>query len=224
MRSVNRSARLALLAVLGLSVVGCESFDLDKLDVFGAGNKKKLPGERRAVFPEGVPGVPQGVPRELYRGQQQQTELAAAPQPAAATSGAAPGSVDAPPRRATPVVPGAPQATPVVPGAPVRSAARPTQIVPGAPTPAASTERRAKAKAKRPAKKKAVVTRREPSSQPAPAQSQGASPRPQSQPAPSQSNASPWPSQPAPEPAARPQPQPSRSVWPEPPPAGTFTR
>jgi hypothetical protein len=33
--------------------------------------KKPLPGERRAVFPEGVPGVQQGVPRELVRGNPQ---------------------------------------------------------------------------------------------------------------------------------------------------------
>ena len=32
--------------------------------------KKPLPGERRAVFPEGVPGVPQGVPREMVKGYQ----------------------------------------------------------------------------------------------------------------------------------------------------------
>ena len=37
-------------------------------DIFD--NKKPLPGERRAVFPEGVPGVPQGVPPELVKGYQ----------------------------------------------------------------------------------------------------------------------------------------------------------
>ena len=30
--------------------------------------KKPLPGERKAVFPEGVPGVPQGVPPEMVQG------------------------------------------------------------------------------------------------------------------------------------------------------------
>ena len=34
--------------------------------------KKKLPGERREVFPGGVPGVTQGVPPELIRGSAQQ--------------------------------------------------------------------------------------------------------------------------------------------------------
>jgi hypothetical protein len=42
--------------------------------------KKPLPGERRAVFPEGVPGVQQGVPPELMRGNPQAVD--AQPQPA----------------------------------------------------------------------------------------------------------------------------------------------
>src|SRR5919204_1214042 len=45
--------------------------------------KKPLPGERRAVFPEGVPGVQQGVPPELMRGHQQAVEIPAEPPPAA---------------------------------------------------------------------------------------------------------------------------------------------
>jgi hypothetical protein len=42
--------------------------------------KKPLPGERRAVFPEGVPGVQQGVPPELLRQNQQAGDVP--PQPA----------------------------------------------------------------------------------------------------------------------------------------------
>jgi hypothetical protein len=61
----------AAALTLGLTLGGCDSFDpLDKFqdwDIMGA-NKKPLQGERRAVFPEGVPGVPQGVPRELVKG------------------------------------------------------------------------------------------------------------------------------------------------------------
>ena len=30
--------------------------------------KKKAPGERKPVFPEGVPGITQGVPKEMVRG------------------------------------------------------------------------------------------------------------------------------------------------------------
>jgi len=47
------------------------SFDpsdlLDFLDT-----KKKLPGDRKPVFPEGVPGLEQGVPKDLYKGASQQ--------------------------------------------------------------------------------------------------------------------------------------------------------
>ncbi len=49
----------------------------DPTDMFDfLDTKKKLPGERKPVFPEGVPGVEQGVPQEMVRGnpanQQQQ--------------------------------------------------------------------------------------------------------------------------------------------------------
>ena len=40
--------------------------DLFNSDIFVT--KKKLPGERQPVFPEGMPGVPQGVPAELIKG------------------------------------------------------------------------------------------------------------------------------------------------------------
>ena len=40
--------------------------------------KKPLPGERKAVFPGGVPGVPQGVPPELVRGLSAAARAAAA--------------------------------------------------------------------------------------------------------------------------------------------------
>jgi hypothetical protein len=90
----------ALVAVLVLAGCGTSSMwdnannvsdkfsdMMSDFNPFGAG-KKPLPGERRAVFPEGVPGVQQGVPRELMRGQQGtegQTEPAAetAPPPTA---------------------------------------------------------------------------------------------------------------------------------------------
>ena len=32
-------------------MTACDDFDPDKLDVFGLNNKKKLPGEREALFP-----------------------------------------------------------------------------------------------------------------------------------------------------------------------------
>jgi hypothetical protein len=80
---------IAATVVVALSVVlaGCSNlgsnFDpsdlLDFLDT-----KKKLPGERKPVFPEGVPGLEQGVPKDLYKGAQQQ------PDPNAQTAAVAP--------------------------------------------------------------------------------------------------------------------------------------
>ncbi len=69
MRRIHRV--ILLTAVLGLmsALAGCSNFDPDNLDVFGLNEKKKLPGERKDVFPEGVPGVTQGIPPEyLNRG------------------------------------------------------------------------------------------------------------------------------------------------------------
>lgn len=68
----------ALLIVFGLGLSGCETSDMmDKMqetigDFNPFGTKKQpLPGQRRAVFPEGVPGVQQGVPAEMMKGAQQ---------------------------------------------------------------------------------------------------------------------------------------------------------
>ena len=70
---------------LGLLLAGCESLQTwDPTDITNMfDTKKKLPGERKPVFPEGTPGVPQGVPPDLVRGHQQQ-ELAAPAQAAVA--------------------------------------------------------------------------------------------------------------------------------------------
>jgi len=70
--------------LLGLSVAGCEDFDPTAIfdsDIFNS--KKKLPGERQPVFPEGTPGVSQGVPPELVKGYQPPPEPATAPKQAA---------------------------------------------------------------------------------------------------------------------------------------------
>jgi hypothetical protein len=62
--------RRPLLSILllgtGLALAGCGSFDLE--DIWSS--KKPLPGERRDVFPQGVPGVQQGVPPDLVQGYQ----------------------------------------------------------------------------------------------------------------------------------------------------------
>src|SRR5258708_12039267 len=70
-------------------LVGCSSglsnYDpsdlLDFLDT-----KKKLPGERKPVFPDGVPGLEQGVPKELYKGSRQEQIDQQNAQAAAATT------------------------------------------------------------------------------------------------------------------------------------------
>jgi hypothetical protein len=82
----------ALLLPLG----GCASIGdaLDPTEWFSGdwfGTKKKLPGERKPVFPEGVPGVVQGIPSDLVKGNQPPpgSSYAGEPQVTAATPQAA---------------------------------------------------------------------------------------------------------------------------------------
>ena len=67
----------AVALTVGLGLAGCDSFDpLDKFqdwDIMGS-SKTPLKGERRPVFPTGVPGVPQGVPPDLVKGYQAPAE------------------------------------------------------------------------------------------------------------------------------------------------------
>lgn len=76
MRRSQRLIAAIVAAALCSALAGCgggglANFDpsdlLDFLDT-----KKKLPGERKPVFPEGVPGLEQGVPKDLYKGARQQ--------------------------------------------------------------------------------------------------------------------------------------------------------
>jgi hypothetical protein len=78
---MTRFTRTLLIAsVLALPLGGCATYDTitDSLDptewfsndFFGLGTKKKLPGERRPVFPQGVPGVAKGVPPDMIKGNQ----------------------------------------------------------------------------------------------------------------------------------------------------------
>jgi hypothetical protein len=78
---MHRSQRLIAAAVLiSLSGVlaGC-SDSLDKLTSWDPTDyldfldtKKKIPGERKPVSPDGVPGLEQGVPKQLYKGSAQE--------------------------------------------------------------------------------------------------------------------------------------------------------
>jgi outer membrane biosynthesis protein TonB len=79
MRIMHRVVLLAAFAVFVSALAGCTNFDPDKLDVFGLNEKKKIPGERKELFPEGVPGVTQGIPPEYMKGNQPPPETAQAP-------------------------------------------------------------------------------------------------------------------------------------------------
>src|SRR5215475_6068535 len=114
---MNRFARGALtvsMLSLGVVLTGCGSYDLTQFDptaIFDAeifNTKKKLPGERKAVFPEGTPGVPQGVPKELVKGYQgtEQTEQA---QPTAQVAPAEPKAESKPKPKPKPKIVAKPQ-------------------------------------------------------------------------------------------------------------------
>ena len=72
MRRTYRAVLMAGLVALAPVLAGCENFDLDQLDFLHLNEKKKLPGERKELFPNGVPGVTQGIPPEYLKGNQQQ--------------------------------------------------------------------------------------------------------------------------------------------------------
>ena len=74
---LNRRAGTVIAAfALALSLAGCESlsdFNIDPAEWISGdwfNTKKKLQGERKPVFPNGVPGVSRGVPPELVKGYQ----------------------------------------------------------------------------------------------------------------------------------------------------------
>src|ERR1700760_2833782 len=76
MRLSQRLIAATVLVALSGALAGCggggiSSFDpTDLLDFLDT--KKKLPGDRKPVFPEGVPGLEQGVPKDLYKGSAQE--------------------------------------------------------------------------------------------------------------------------------------------------------
>lgn len=102
MRPLHRFVLLAALVGFVPVLTACTDFDLDKLDVFGLNEKKKLPGERKELFPGGVPGVTQGIPPEYMKGNQpaadalqspaagQENPASAAAEPEKKTAAAAP--------------------------------------------------------------------------------------------------------------------------------------
>jgi hypothetical protein len=70
-RLIAATVLIALSGALGGCASGFGNWDpTDLLDFLDT--KKKLPGERKPVFPDGVPGLEQGVPKELYKGSRQE--------------------------------------------------------------------------------------------------------------------------------------------------------
>jgi hypothetical protein len=200
MRRPQRLIAAALLVAFAGALGGCSSgfgggFDptdmLDWLDT-----KKKLPGERKPVFPQGVPGMEQGVPKEMYKGAQQDDPNAQA--------------LAAQPPQAQPQPPVARQALEPPPGSPQaikrakakaksqETAAAPAAAEPDGETAAASQGDGTQATA--PAPKKKIVRRRTTAPPPDPNAPQAAAPQ-SSQPA-----------------------QTSQSAFPAPLPGGQFSR
>jgi hypothetical protein len=91
MRRSQRMIAAAVLIALSGALAGCSSglSNWDPTDLLDfLDTKKKLPGERKAVFPDGVPGLEQGVPKELYKGSAQERLDQQNAQAAAAASAA----------------------------------------------------------------------------------------------------------------------------------------
>jgi hypothetical protein len=145
---VDRVVLIVSLLSFGAALSACADFDPDKLDIFGVNKEKKLPGERRALFPEGVPGVTQGVPPELVKGHQQSFEAQQAempvveekPKPKPRVVRRPPPKAPAPaqPARAAPPSPPKQQQAapwPETPAAPQQSQQAPQQAPWPAPTP-----------------------------------------------------------------------------------------
>jgi hypothetical protein len=139
MRRPQRLIAAAILVALSGALAGCGggglgNFDpsdlLDFLDT-----KKKLPGERKPVFPEGVPGLEQGVPKDLYRGARQQDD------PNAQAAAATPPPVEEPKPKRGAKAKGKQAAAPADPDAAPEEEGS-TAAAPPAPKPARITRKR----------------------------------------------------------------------------------
>ena len=121
MRRSQRLIAATVLIALSSALAGCSSlYNWDPSDMLDwLDTKKKLPGDRKPVFPEGVPGLEQGVPKDLYKGaseQQQQQQNAQAAAATAATAPAAAADPDAVPEEdgSTAAAPPAPKPKKIV--------------------------------------------------------------------------------------------------------------
>jgi hypothetical protein len=84
MRVVRGIVLMLLLVSLGGVVAGCDT--LENFEFWDT--KKKLAGDRKPVFPEGVPGITQGIPPELVKGYQEPQQPGVDPAAAAAQESA----------------------------------------------------------------------------------------------------------------------------------------
>src|ERR1700742_3840075 len=80
MRRLQRLIAASVLIARSGAMAGCSrninsSDPMDWLDWIDT--KKKRQGDRKPVFPDGVPGLEQGVPKSLYKGAQQDPDPSA---------------------------------------------------------------------------------------------------------------------------------------------------
>jgi outer membrane biosynthesis protein TonB len=78
MRAFLRIVLAVFVVASGFALASCEF--LDNFELFDS--KKKLPGDRKPVFPEGVPGIQQGIPSEYLHGAQAPPDQPAVPEEA----------------------------------------------------------------------------------------------------------------------------------------------
>ena len=222
MRRMHSIVLLVALVALTPVLVGCESFDNEKFDVLGLNDKKKLKGERKELFPEGVPGVTQGLPPEYLNkpprpavAQKPATEQTpAAPADANTVDGAPYPEVSAPNDEAAApnAEAAAPDAEAAAPNAEAAAPAQPSKTA--AVEPVEEPEPKAKPKRK-PKPRTAARAATQVTVQPAAQKQNGG--RQQPSPWPDQKQAqSPWP--------AQGQSESTSSPWPSAPPPGTFSR
>jgi hypothetical protein len=206
MRRLHRVVLAAALIALAPALAGCENFDWDKLDFLHLNQKKPLPGKRVLLFPNGVPGVSQGIPKqytEQYQKQQQQQQ-----QQNDAALTPLPGQTANPPA-----------------AAPVRATGKPQQITvtetpPAKPAPKKTAKRKIEHRHKRTAKRKTKPKPKQTAAKPAPS-SASAWPTSSQQ----QQKAAPWSSSSQTETSSWPSAnQTTDSPWPSAPPSGTFSK
>jgi len=161
MRRSQRLIAAAVLIVFSTVLAGCSSSfgsDFDPTDLLDwLDTKKKLPGDRKPVFPSGVPGMEQGVPKEMYKGAQQDD-------PSAQALAAQPPQAQQPPppvaRQALEPPPGSPQA---IKRAKAKAKSQDTAAAPAAAEPDGETAAASQGdgtQAIAPAPKKKIVRRR----------------------------------------------------------------